>query len=807
MSLSDTDTTIVADLAAAGQRITTLTSELVSLQALMGNVATTVMDPGTAVAGTLPCFLDFEPGAYPRNVQNLLTLPMFTTAVAAVCTTAGLLPTDNRRQQIHATMLAASTSIALTYARGAVQQYQVRYDEKIHEAAAPMLDNISAEGKAVAEKIQSVTTMWDTINASTTSGRVEHTRRMDDIKATYIRDMKDLDRLFAEKEKLNELLMKQNATVQKKMSGAAGVDALTADDVQKSGLVERMVRSCVKSVDSQIYPNAEAAGGKTMLSKTKLVVPMQLALQRRGSKLQINAEAWMKGQKGAFVCSKPAFMRTGRQICPVTRTFWRPPNKDDRYKDVPEACRRKYAEESEEIWGELSPQIEPEVLLSCITPFCYGPNDELKGQVAEGDGVSLYWALLTFFRPLDDAYQEDVEEWLDACHTMFNKYDGTIIHNLKLIKAKVAEAQIMGTRIKWFKTGKKWIAALESRPIFAVALAKYKTMKINTDDCVVVLNDICRDILSQAREELTSKSANTSHPFVHGAHMAVNDWPESMLANPDEMSAMSAVAAEMQEAGVDVNLLQGAISGFDKDINPALWEAMGAFRDRGKGGGKGGGQRFQPQDLGRRTGLLARLEQGKHAGSGGQGSHFRQQQHKLKELTRMAAYMANGGKPMLRTSRACFGKDCPAEKFKNYEFCSTCFRQGCGSGNITAKDGKRYTIVAFSESDPGAREDRMKNNEIIRAGANKWRSGNAYSADEQLHEQEQEMEMAAKEYALNAWDDSVAGKRGRRDNDDDDRGDEKRFDVDTGGFAEEADEPAREAMLARLQSAMEQAQH
>ena len=41
MSLSDTDTTIVADLAAAGQRITTLTSELVSLQALMGNVATT----------------------------------------------------------------------------------------------------------------------------------------------------------------------------------------------------------------------------------------------------------------------------------------------------------------------------------------------------------------------------------------------------------------------------------------------------------------------------------------------------------------------------------------------------------------------------------------------------------------------------------------------------------------------------------------------------------------------------------------------------------------------------------------------
>ena len=45
MSLSDTDTTIVADLANAGQRITTLTSNLVSLQALMGNVATTSSSP------------------------------------------------------------------------------------------------------------------------------------------------------------------------------------------------------------------------------------------------------------------------------------------------------------------------------------------------------------------------------------------------------------------------------------------------------------------------------------------------------------------------------------------------------------------------------------------------------------------------------------------------------------------------------------------------------------------------------------------------------------------------------------------
>ena len=164
--------------------------------------------------------------------------------------------------------------------------------------------------------------------------------------------------------------------------------------------------------------------------------------------------------------------------------------------------------------------------------------------------------------------------------------------------------------------------------------------------------------------------------------------------------------------------------------------------------------------------------------------------------------------------KVCFGKDCPAEKFKNYEFCSTCFRQGCGSGNITAKDGNRYTIVAFSESDPAAKENRMKNNEIIRAGANKWRTGHAYNVDvaPRMVEDEREMEQAAREYAMSTWSDVVSGaKRGRRNSEDDGRGDEKR--VDTGMEAELAydvadteDKHTREAMMAQLEKTMALAQ-
>ena len=80
MSLSDNDTTIVAGLADAGQRMSSLSTNIGSLQALLGNVANTVMDPGTAVAGTMPSFLDVEPTAFPRNVARLVAMPMFDTA-------------------------------------------------------------------------------------------------------------------------------------------------------------------------------------------------------------------------------------------------------------------------------------------------------------------------------------------------------------------------------------------------------------------------------------------------------------------------------------------------------------------------------------------------------------------------------------------------------------------------------------------------------------------------------------------------------------------------------------------------------
>ena len=71
MSLSDNDTTIVAGLADAGQRMTSLSSNIGLPQALLGDVSNTVMDPGTAVAGTMPCMLS---GSGARRIPSVVPI-------------------------------------------------------------------------------------------------------------------------------------------------------------------------------------------------------------------------------------------------------------------------------------------------------------------------------------------------------------------------------------------------------------------------------------------------------------------------------------------------------------------------------------------------------------------------------------------------------------------------------------------------------------------------------------------------------------------------------------------------------------
>ena len=72
----------------------------------------------------------------------------------------------------------------------------------------------------------------------------------------------------------------------------------------------------------------------------------------------------------------------------------------------------------------------------------------------------------------------------------------------------------MGCRIKWNKTGKKWMAALQQRPIFTVGLQKYQDMQINRDDCVVVLERPDELVKEFALGRMTdSATGQTYHPI------------------------------------------------------------------------------------------------------------------------------------------------------------------------------------------------------------------------------------------------------------------------------------------------------
>ena len=105
-------------------------------------------------------------------------------------------------------------------------------------------------------------------------------------------------------------------------------------------------------------------------------------------------------------------------------------------------------------------QVSASTMRDIQSAFLYGLDGDLTARCDYGDGVTAYWALLAKFRPLDSTYRQDVENWLDRCWTKFKRYDGSILTTVAEIKKYVVEAKMTGVRVKWHKTGKRWIAYL-----------------------------------------------------------------------------------------------------------------------------------------------------------------------------------------------------------------------------------------------------------------------------------------------------------------------------------------------------------
>lgn len=59
-------------------------------------------------------------------------------------------------------------------------------------------------------------------------------------------------------------------------------------------------------------------------------------------------------------------------------------------------------------------KLDDSILNECLRTFTYGTDNELEAKIQEGDGLGVYWALMSMFRPLSDIWKEDVERYITS---------------------------------------------------------------------------------------------------------------------------------------------------------------------------------------------------------------------------------------------------------------------------------------------------------------------------------------------------------------------------------------------------------
>ena len=646
------------------------------------------------------------------------------------------------------------TEATVDFAAHCVEHERLR----LAKAMADAIDDMRADQKLTAaisgmdevtECLTLLTQQLTVLTGTESSGRVAYAVSRESAVKAYNGNIGRLKLLYDEKANLEKAQKSLIEDEQKKLVAVKyQVSSIPDSDISSAESRRKMLESSLRNIERRIVPEGEAMGGKL---QGQINIPANMDQMLRGQELAESMEAFLELNSGMFRVVRSVVKRMLNDIDPVTGLYWRPPTLSDGYADLPESLRERATMESNKLYTLMTSerQLTSAMIHDVERPFAIGIGGKTTGIVAHGDGVGLLWGLMSKYRPLNDTYKNDVENFLDNAYSLFQKYDGTIIKTVSRVQKRIDEAKLLGIRIKWHKTGERWLKLLERRNNFAVGLQKFNDHNGNTDDCVLRLEELVKEIEIIATAEFTSPDVNT--PFGNQIGMlAQAQEMEQQTVLADGGYALANFSQGMPYMSIDhCTGEEQAMMGFAR--SPHMYEdddSTGVCSGRRLMQAKASGGSYK--GLGAQRGRTS-----SYRGSAGRGSG-------RGYMSRPGAYAANPEHLMMSEMRlppkqwssknGCFGQGCCESKFKNYDFCSTCHRAGVSNGEIVAKDGKTYKLLRFSSS---SEEERKAAQGAIIQGAMSYRKLSAQfmqamNAESEPYnpyqEERQEMEQLSNEF-------------------------------------------------------------
>jgi hypothetical protein len=281
----------------------------------------------------------------------------------------------------------------------------------------------------------------------------------------------------------------------------------TAQDAERIALLklkDSLVDSKAKLVKRISFSDSDSSQAKNTTPTLK--VPSDLALKGRGSELITNMDAFIRKASSRFPVIKFYVHRIGHDYDPVEGTYFEPPTISDNYLGVPPSFRAEFRSESKDLYDEFQAQLHDSGLVPALSTFKHGLSKQHTAKCGKDDGVSMYFALLSLYRPSSSVFREELEAKIQASPSNFES--GDPVNSIKPLRTLLTEALQLGIRVRW-TIGKKIMLVLSGIPRFGsqytLDLAKFKDSCKNPDDSAQHMLDMLAEV------ETTSKSLKQAH--------------------------------------------------------------------------------------------------------------------------------------------------------------------------------------------------------------------------------------------------------------------------------------------------------
>ena len=113
---------------------------------------------------------------------------------------------------------------------------------------------------------------------------------------------------------------------------------------------------------------------------------------------------------------------------PKTGKHYKPSNRDNEYNDplapnhsVPNILKTEYIKQSQKLYSQFNQQLHPDIITKHKSTFKVGLYKRDNARGYEGDGVTLFWSLISIYKPTGATHREKLETLMMNAYKMFNK--------------------------------------------------------------------------------------------------------------------------------------------------------------------------------------------------------------------------------------------------------------------------------------------------------------------------------------------------------------------------------------------------